>query len=79
MRSLWNAKRVWFDIARLDLLDGLNRLRDQARPDRILFGSYAPMFTFESSSLKLVESGLEGDPARAIWWENARGLLLRNG
>ncbi len=79
LRSLWNAKQVWFDIARLDLLDGLNRMRDHARPDRILFGSYTPMFTFESSSLKLVESGLEGEPARAILSKNARDLLLRNG
>lgn len=75
VRALMESGRAWFDIARLDVLDGLNQLRGVARMDRIVFGSYAPMFYFESTLLKLVESGIEGEPARAILAENAQGLL----
>jgi predicted TIM-barrel fold metal-dependent hydrolase len=51
------------------------RLLKQAPPERIVFGSYAPFFYFDSALLKLKESALsEGEPA-AIRSGNARGLL----
>ncbi len=43
--------------------------------DRVVFGSYAPFFYFESALLKLKEAGLNPDEARAITDSNAPRFL----
>ena len=42
--------------------------------DRVLFGSHAPLFYFESSLLKLKESPLSQEQLRAIRFGSARKL-----
>ena len=42
--------------------------------DRIVFGSHAPLFYFDSSLLKMRESELAGFQIRAISAANAQGL-----
>jgi predicted TIM-barrel fold metal-dependent hydrolase len=73
--SLVAAGDVCFDIAMLEGVGGVANLIAQAPLERILFGSYYPFFYFESSLLKLDESGLAGFQRQAISAGNARRLL----
>jgi hypothetical protein len=72
---LFKSGLAWFDIARLEVLDGLNQLLESLPLNRTLFGSYAPMFYFDSSLLKLTESGIEGEARRSLLSDNARSIL----
>jgi uncharacterized protein len=45
--------------------------------DRVLFGSYAPFFYFESALLKLKESGLSQSELAPIRRKNACKLLTQ--
>jgi len=67
--------QVWLDIATLEGLAALERLCQQIRPDRIVFGSHLPLFCLESAVLKIEESELSAEVRRAILQENARQLL----
>lgn len=69
------AGNVWFDIATLEGVGGVARLAQQVTAERIVFGSYAPFFYFESALLKLKESALGGVAERAIKGDNARSVL----
>jgi len=64
-----------FDIAMLEGVGGLGRVVAKVGAAPLLFGSHSPFFVFESAVLKLRESGIEGDAARAILGENARRLI----
>lgn len=75
LASLVNSKHAYFDIALLETLAALARMLEEVSVDRILFGSYSPMFYFESTLLKLPESAVYGAPARQILEKNARRLL----
>ncbi len=44
-------------------------------PGRLLFGSHAPLFYFESAALKLQESPLTDAQLRAVRFESAERLL----
>ena len=45
--------------------------------NRVLFGSFAPLFYFESARLKLRESRLSAELLRAISCGNAQMLLAK--
>jgi hypothetical protein len=64
-----------FDLAMLEGVGGVGRAIAQIGAERLLFGSHFPFFVFESAVLKLRESGVEGEAARAILEGNARRLL----
>ena len=66
---------VSFDIATVENVGGVANLLDQASLRRVLFGSHAPCFYFESAQLKLRESSLSSENARAVCELNARRLL----
>ncbi len=69
------AAGVSFDIAMLEGMAGVARLIGQIGLERVLFGSHAPFFTWESARLKVVESGLDAAQERAVLSGNARRLL----
>lgn len=60
-----------FDIAMLEQLMGVKVLIDAVGLERVVFGSYSPMFYFESAFLKLREAGLSARQSNAILTENA--------
>ena len=78
-RKLSANGQVFFDIATVENVGGVANLFQQVRPDRILFGSHAPFFYFESAELKLKESVLTKQQQKAIRAENARSLLGGEG
>jgi hypothetical protein len=72
---LVEAGQVFFDLAKLELIEGLAKLLGRVPIERILFGSYSPMFYFEATSLKRRESALDEHEIRTILEQNARRLL----
>ncbi|MGH8018465.1 MAG: amidohydrolase family protein [Opitutaceae bacterium] len=69
------ARRVRFEIAMLEGIEGVAKLLKQLPPDRLCFGSHAPIFYFESALLKLRESALEPAQLRAVRAAAAQSLL----
>jgi uncharacterized protein len=68
------AGEVYFDIATLEGVGRVAELIQRVGVERVLFGSYFPMFYWDASRLKLVESGLPGGLLKAITHENAARL-----
>jgi len=62
----------------LEGVGGVANLLAQVPPGRVLFGSYTPVFYFESALLKLQESPLSDEQLGVIRGENARRLLTTN-
>ncbi len=75
LSSLLEAGRVCVEIAMVEGVGGVANLLTQSPMDRVLFGSHAPLFYFESALLKLKESPLNEKQLSAIRCENALGLL----
>lgn len=72
------AGEVDVEIAMLEGVGAISNLLAQVPTDRVLFGSHAPLFYFESSLLKLKESPLTEEQLRAIRHQNAKRLLAKN-
>jgi predicted TIM-barrel fold metal-dependent hydrolase len=75
--SLVKAGQVWFDFAKMDALPELNNLVDAVGAERVVFGTYAPVFIVESRMLTLMEAGLDENQERAILRENASRILTQ--
>ena len=75
MQKLTKAGDVLVEIAMLEGMGGVNKLLKEVSVDRVLFGSNAPLFYFESAPLKLQESSLDDSKLRSIRSANARRLL----
>ncbi len=73
--DLVNAGDVSVEIAMLDALNGVGDVLLNLPPGRLLFGSHAPLFYFESAALKLQESPLTDAQLRAVRFESAQRLL----
>jgi predicted TIM-barrel fold metal-dependent hydrolase len=69
------TKQVWFDIAWLEGIAGIDGMSKQIPLEHLLFGSYAPFFYFESSLFKLKESALTDETLALIQGGSARALL----
>jgi len=64
-----------FDIAMIEQLMGVKVLVDAIGVERVVFGSYSPMFYFESAFLKLREADLSADQTVTLLSANATRLL----
>jgi predicted TIM-barrel fold metal-dependent hydrolase len=73
--ALADAGNVSFDIAMLENVGGVADLVGRVGAGRVLFGSYAPFYYFESALLKLKETELAIDQLPAVSLENARSML----
>jgi predicted TIM-barrel fold metal-dependent hydrolase len=71
------AGRVYAEPAMLEGVGGISQLLTHMPHDRLLFGSYAPFFAWESAKFKLQESPLAEEQRRAIETTNAESLLRR--
>jgi len=70
--------QVSFDIAMVEGVGGVGQLLEQVPTNRVLFGSHAPFYYFESAALKLQESILSKEQLASISAQNARNLLRKN-
>ena len=77
LRRLLDAGDVYVEIATLDGVGCVERLLTHVPLDRILFGSNAPLFYFDSALLKLSESALAPPQLHAVRVGNAERLMLR--
>jgi uncharacterized protein len=73
--KLAQAGQVYFDIATVEGVGGITNLLKQVPAHRVVFGSHAPFFYFESARLKLKESILTEVELSAIRSANAQRLL----
>ena len=69
------ATGACFDIATVEGVGGVAKLIEQISVERVVFGSHAPVFYFESAALKLKESALNAEEMRAVCVANARRCL----
>jgi uncharacterized protein len=76
--SLVTSGEVYVEISMLEGVGGIANLFAQLPSHRVLFGSHAPLFYFESALLKLKESPLTDEQQRAIRIGNAQRLLAKN-
>ena len=67
---------VTLDIAMLEGVGGIENLLKDWPLDRLVFGSHAPLFYFESARLKLQESELSEAQLAAITHGNADWLIV---
>jgi len=77
LRDLTNAGQVFVEIAMLEGVGGISNLLKQVPAHRILFGSHAPLFYFDSALLKLKESPLDSNPLQQICRDNAERLTKK--
>jgi predicted TIM-barrel fold metal-dependent hydrolase len=77
LRKLLDAGEVFVELSMLEGVGGLENLLEQVPANRVLFGSYAPLFYFESAELKLKESRLTAGQLGAISRVNAQDLLAK--
>jgi uncharacterized protein len=75
LQELIEAGNVSVEVSMLEGVGGIERLLEHTPANRLLFGSYAPFFYFESAELKLKESPLTPEQLRLIRSENAKRLL----
>ena len=77
LRPLSSAGHVYFDFAMVERAGSVARLAQQVSFPRVLFGSNYPLYYFESSLLKVQESGLTNEQTKAVFEDSARRLLAR--
>ena len=78
LADLIAAGEVYVEISMLEGVGGVANLLAQLPAHRVLFGSHAPLFYFESALLKLKESPLKEEQLRAIRRENAQQLIAKS-
>ena len=68
-------EQIFFDMATLEGVGGVERVAKQVTAKKLLFGSNSPFFYFESALLKMKESPLTDLELKSISATNARRLL----
>jgi predicted TIM-barrel fold metal-dependent hydrolase len=67
--------KVWFDIAMVEGVAGVEVLLKNVPAKRVVFGSHAPFYYFEAAMLKMKESVLRRQEYLRIAHQNARDLV----
>lgn len=75
LRHLQDCPNVWLDFAMIEGVGGVENLLKTWPLERLLFGSFAPVFYWESARLKLQESALNAAQTSAVQWLNASALF----
>lgn len=75
LRHLQNCPNVWLDFAMIEGVGGVENLLKTWPLERVVFGSFAPVFYWESARLKIQESALNATQTSAVQWQNAATLL----
>lgn len=73
--ALAETGQVYFELATLEGVAGVERLLKSVSGERLLFGSHAPFFIWEAADLKLQESALPRPMIDQIREANAAKLL----
>lgn len=74
VRALLPLKQIYFDFARAATASDIRQLVAASR-DRIVFGSCAPLHTFEPVAAKMEQAQLADDTLQAITSQNAERLV----
>lgn len=75
LTQLQDCPNVWLDFAMIEGVGGVEALLKTWPLERLVFGSYAPVFYWESARLKMQESAIDAGQAGPIQSLNAAGLL----
>lgn len=75
VRSLEPSQQIYFDFAQLADGNSLTTFADRASPDRIVFGSGAPLHSVESARTKLQNAKLSNERRSAIASRTATRLI----
>jgi predicted TIM-barrel fold metal-dependent hydrolase len=75
LQAFVDAGAVYFDIATVDGIEGTARLLDRLPPERAVFGSNYPLFSFDAALLKVQESGLAEERKEMLREGNASRIL----
>ncbi len=78
LADLLATGEVYAEIAMLEGVGGVGNLLAQVPVNRVLFGSFTPLFYFDSALLKLQESPLSDEQLGAIRCANAQRLFAKN-
>ena len=76
LRHLQTCPNVWLDFAMIEGVGGVENLLKTWPLEKVVFGSFAPVFYWESASLKIQESALNAAQSQAVQWQNAASLLV---
>jgi predicted TIM-barrel fold metal-dependent hydrolase len=75
LRHLQDCPNVWLDFAMIEGVGGVENLLKTWPVERLVFGSFAPVFYWESAHLKMRESALDDSQRHAIQGLNVERLL----
>lgn len=75
LRHLQDCPNVWLDFAMIEGVGGVGNLLKTWPQERLVFGSFAPVFYWESAVLKMRESALDEGQTQAVRSRNAAELL----
>lgn len=75
LRHVQTCPNLWLDFAMIEGVGGVENLLKTWPQERLVFGSFAPVFYWESARLKMQESALPPAQHAAVQWQNAASLL----
>ncbi len=75
LTQLQDCPNVWLDFAMIEGVGGVEALLKTWPLERLVFGSYAPVFYWESARLKMQESAFTAAQSSAVLSQNSAQLL----
>jgi hypothetical protein len=75
LKHLQDCTNVWLDFAMIEGVGGVENLLKSWPVEKLVFGSHAPVFYWESAQLKMQESALNEQQTQAVRSLNAAKLL----